>query len=60
MSLQKRKEFFENKLKEHIRTNKNLWKTIKSLGLPKSDAYIVAALAENEKVKHDTKSILKS
>ena len=60
MSLQKRKESFENKLKEHIRTNKDLWKTIKSLGLPKSDAYIVAALAENEKVKHDTKSILKS
>ena len=60
MSLQKRKESFENKLKEHMRTNKDLWKTIKSLGLPKSDAYIVAALAENEKVKHDTKSILKS
>ena len=36
-------------------------KTIKSLGLPnKSGGCIVGALAENQIVKHDTKSILKS
>ena len=41
--------------------SKDLWKAIKSLGLPnKSGGYIVGALAENQIVKHDTKSILKT
>ena len=56
---EKKKEFFENKLKECI--GKDLWKAIKSLGLPnKSGGCIVGALAENQIVKHDTKSILKT
>ena len=54
-------EFFENKLKERIGKHKDLWKVIKSLGLPnKSGGCIVGALAENQIVKHDTKSILKT
>ena len=57
----KRKEFFENKLKECFGKTKDLWKTIKSLVLPdKSGGCIVGALAENQIVKHDTRSILKT
>ena len=57
----KKKRFFENKLKEYIGKPKDLWKAIKSLGLPnKSGGCIVGALAENQIVKHDTKSILKT
>ena len=56
----KKKEFFENELRECIGKPKNLWKAIKSLGLPnKSGGCIVNALTENQIVKHDTKSILK-
>ena len=51
ISMQKR-----NKLKECIGKPKDLWKTIKSLGL--LDKY--GAFAENQIVKHDTKSILKA
>ena len=59
--VKKKKEFFENKLKECISKPKDLWKAIKSLGLPnKSDGCIIGALAENQIVKHDTKSILKT
>ena len=62
ISLQKKKkEFFENKLKECIGKAKDLWKAIKSLGLPnKFGGCIGVALAENQIVKHDTKSILKT
>ena len=57
----KKKQFFENKLKECISKPKDLWKAIKSLRLPnKSGGCIVGALAENQIVKHDTKSILKT
>ena len=60
----KKKEIFENKLKECIGKSKdlwNLWKTIKLLGLPKkSGGCIVSALAENDIVIHDTKSVLKT
>ena len=57
----KKKEFFENKLKECIGKPKDLWKAIKSLGLPnKSGGYIVGALEDNQIVKHDTTSILKT
>ena len=49
------------KLKKCIGTPKELWKAIKLLGLPnKSGGCIVGALAENQIVKHDTKSILKT
>ena len=55
----KKKEFFENKLKECIGKPKDLWKAIKSLGLPnKSGRCIVGAHTEKQVVKHDTKSIL--
>ena len=56
----KKKEFFENKLKECIGKLKVLQKAIKLLRLfNKSGGCIVGTLAENEIVKHDTKSILK-
>ena len=59
--VKKKKEFFENKLKECIGKRKDLWKAIKSLRLPnKSGGCVVGALAENQIVKHDTKSILKT
>ena len=55
----RKKQFFENKLKQCIDKPKDLWKANKSLGLPnKSRGCIVGALAENQIVKHDTKSIL--
>ena len=62
ISLQKRKkESFENKLKECIGKPKDLWKAIKSVGIPnKSGGCIIGALAENQIVKHGTKSILKT
>ena len=62
ISQQKRKKnFFETKLKLCIGKPKDLWKAIKSLGLPnKSGGCIVGALAENQIVKHDTNSILKN
>ena len=54
----KKKKFFEKKFKECIGKPKDLWKAIKSLGLPnKSGGCIVGALVENQIVKHDTKSI---
>ena len=57
----KKKQFFENKLKECIGKPKDLWKAIKSLGLSnKSGGCIVGALAENQIVKHDSTSILKT
>ena len=55
----KKTEFFENKLKECIGKPKDLWKAIKSVGIPnKSGGCIIGALAENQIVKHDAKSIL--
>ena len=59
--VKKKKIFFENKFKECIGKPEDLWKAIKSLGLPnKSGECIVGAYAENQIVKHDTKSILKT
>ena len=53
--------FFEKKPKECIGKPKDLRKAIKSLGLPnKSGGCIVGVLAENQIVKHDTKSIFKT
>ena len=48
----KKKYFFENKPKECIHKPKDLRNTIKSLGLPNK--------SENEIVKHDTRSTLKT
>ena len=56
LNTKKKKEFFENRLKECIGKPKDLWKAIKSLGLPnKSGGCRVGALEENLIVKHDTK-----
>ena len=57
---EKKKEFFEKKLKECIGKPKDLWKAIKSLGLPNKSVGCIVVLAENQIVKHDTKSILKT
>ena len=51
-----KQEFFGKKLKQCIGKPKDLWKAIKSLGLPNK----VLTLPENKIVKHDTKSILKT
>ena len=52
---------FENRLKAYIGKYKDLWQAIKSYGLPnKSGGCIVGTLAENQLVKYDTKSILKT
>ena len=49
----KKKEFFENKLKECIGKPKDLWKASKSLGLPNiSGGCIVCAFVEKHIVKH--------
>ena len=57
----KKKEFFGKKLKECISKPEDLWKAIKSLGLPnKCGGCIAGAPAENQIMKHDTKSILKT
>ena len=59
LNAKKKKEFFENKLKECISKPKDLRKAIKSLGLPNKSGGCIA-LAENQIVKHDIKSILKT
>ena len=52
----KKRFFFFWKQTQSITRPKDLWKTIKSLGLPhKSDGWIVGALAENEIVHRDTR-----
>ena len=49
----KKKKEFENKLKECIGKPKDLWKAIKSLGLPNiSGGCIVGAFVENHIVKY--------
>ena len=59
--MQKRKKNFLKTNSKSIGKPKDLWKAIKSLGLPsKSGRCIVGALTENQIVKHDTKSILKT
>ena len=61
ISLEKRKNNFLKTNSKSIGKPKDLWKAIKSLGLPsKSGRCIVGALTENQIVKHDTKSILKT
>ena len=61
ISLQKRKKNFLKTNSKSVSVNLDLSKAIKSLGLfNKSGGCIVGALAENQIVKHDTKSILKT
>ena len=50
----KKKEYFENKLNECIGKPKELWKALKSLGLPnKTSSCEVSALTVNKTVQHD-------
>ena len=51
----KKKDYFENKLYEYIGKPKELWKALKSLGLPnKISSCEVSAVKVNKTVQHDT------
>ena len=55
----KKKGCFENKLSECIGKPKELWKALKSLGLPnKTSSCEVSALKVNKTVQHDTNLVL--
>ena len=54
----KKRDYFENKLKENIVEPNNLWKTLKSLDLSKNFSVAEANLIEdNKRLKHDLKSV---
>ena len=54
-----KRSFFEKKLSESIDKLKDLWKALKSLGLPnKISSSEVSALNINNTVEHDANSIL--
>ena len=54
----KKKDFFENKLKECIGKPRDLWRAIKSFPIPnKYGGYIVGVLVENQIVKYDISQI---
>ena len=54
----KKKEFYEEKLKENISKPKELWKTLKSLGSPKSSpSSSNICLNENNSIEFDSLSI---
>ena len=55
----KKKDYFENKLNECIGKPNELWKALKSLGLPnKTSSCEVSALKVNKTVQHDTNLVL--
>ena len=55
----KKKDYFENKLSECICKPKELWKALKSLGLPnKTSSCEVSALKVNKTVQYDTNLVL--
>ena len=59
MIFNKKKDYFENKLNECIGKPKELWKALKSLGLPyKTSSCQVSALKVNKTVEHDTNIVL--
>ena len=59
MIFNKKKEYFENKLNECIGKPKELWKALKSLGLPnKTSSCEVSALKVNKTVQYDTYLVL--
>ena len=61
MVFNKKGSFFENKLSESIGKSKDLWKALKSVGLPhKSSSFKVSALKINNTVGHDGNSVLES
>ena len=59
MIFDKKRSLFEKKLSESIGKPKDLWKTLKSLGLPdKISSFQVSALKINNTVEHDATLIL--
>ena len=55
----KKKYYFESILNEYIGKPKELWKVLKSLGLPKKiSSCEVSALKVNKTVQHDTNFVL--
>ena len=58
LNLQKKREYFENKLKENIAKPKDLWKTLKSVGLSKTFSVVQAnAIEDNKHLKYELKSV---
>ena len=56
--LQNKIEYFENKLKENIAKPKDLWKTLKSLGLSKKFSVVQTdAIEDNKHLNYDLKSV---
>ena len=56
--MQKKREYFENKLKENIPKPNYLWKTLKSLGLSKKFSVVQTnAIEDNKRLKYDLKSV---
>ena len=54
----KKRENFENKLKENIAKSKDLWKTLKSLGLSRNFSLVQKnAIEDNKRLKYDLKSV---
>ena len=59
MIFNEKKDYFENKLNECIGKPKELWKALKSLGLPKKiSSCEVSTLKVNKTVQHDTNLVL--
>ena len=59
MIINKKRAFLENKLTESIGKPKDLWKALRSLGLPsKTSSCEVNALKINNKVEHDFNLVL--
>ena len=59
MIFNKKRLYFEKKLSESIGKPKDLWKALKSLGLPnKISSCEVSALKINNTVEHDSNSVL--
>ena len=57
---EKERNYFETKLTKNIGKPKELWKTLKTLGLPnKVSIATINALKDDKVVKHDPKSISK-
>ena len=60
VDFEKKREYFENKLKENIAKPKDLWKTLKSLGLSKNFSVVQAnAIEDNKRLKYDLNLQLK-
>ena len=59
MFFNKKKWLFKRKLSDYIGKSKDLWKALKSLGLPnKISSYKVSDLKINNTVEHDANSVL--